>query len=457
MKQKVVLYLGLITYCFLMLLGILYFKERTVILDSAYHLFSIIYHRSFAIQGNRFGAVLTQIYPLIATKMNLSLQAIAISYSLSFIIFSALTFLLTFFWSKNTKMALSILLFNVLMVTHTFYWPHPELPSGIVFTLFYFGLAEHFLKKNGKFLAFYIATPLFLITIVFFHPLLIFVFFFSTLYFYLIYLEKMKFFMLISLCYLLIFVVKAKFFHSSYESDAMEGLKNVLRQFPHYFDMASNKNLIRYFVRDYYLVPILLFGVVVFYVRRREFYKLLLVAGFFFGFCFIVNINYINGASQFYLEAQYLLLSLFVILPFVYDILPEIKRPQFSFTVIALLLGISLVRIWCAHDFYSNRVDWYRQFLAKTSGLDQKKLVVAPNNAPLNTLLMTWGSSYEFWLLSTLEQGVSRSVIIEENKGEFDLEMGNKKAFISRWGSFDYPQMNQKYFVFRDTSAYNHY
>lgn len=33
---------------------------------------------------------------------------------------------------------------------------------------------------------------------------------------------------------------------------------------------------------------------------------------------------------------------------------------------------------------------------------------------------MTWSSSYEFWLLSTIEEGVSRSIIIEEKENEFD-------------------------------------
>lgn len=70
---------------------------------------------------------------------------------------------------------------------------------------------------------------------------------------------------------------------------------------------------------------------------------------------------------------------------------------------------------------------------------------------------MTWGSSYEFWLLSTLETGESRSIIIEEREGEYDWMLPEKKTFFTKWGGYPYEQFNKKYFKFEDESIYVKY
>lgn len=86
--------------------------------------------------------------------------------------------------------------------------------------------------------------------------------------------------------------------------------------------------------------------------------------------------------------------------------------------------------------------------------LPQKKLIIPAQFAPMDTLLMTWGASYEFWLLSTLENNESRSIIIENDIYEFNWAKDNNKAFIAKWGNFDYQNLNKTYFKFNDTTRY---
>jgi len=65
---------------------------------------------------------------------------------------------------------------------------------------------------------------------------------------------------------------------------------------------------------------------------------------------------------------------------------------------------------------------------------------------------------YEFWLLSTLEKGVTRFVAIEEEKDEFKRAMNTNHSFITRWGDLEYNTLNPRYFVFPDSvSGYIRY
>lgn len=233
----------------------------------------------------------------------------------------------------------------------------------------------------------------------------------------------------------------------------MSGIKNFITLFPHYFDLQSNKNLLNCFVHDYYFVVVLLIASTIYYIIVCKYGKLLLMLSFFVAYCFLVNISYPNGADQFYIENQYLILSFIVVLPFSVDILPKIRNSKIEFGIVCLICAIGIFRIINAHTPYSNRLNWNRNLLLKTEEFPQKKLIIPSTHAPKDTLYMTWASSYEFWLLSTIKKGVSRSIIIEEKENEFDWALPCKKSFITRWGVIDYTDLNKKYFVFNDTSS----
>jgi len=234
----------------------------------------------------------------------------------------------------------------------------------------------------------------------------------------------------------------------------MGGLKNIISLFPNYFNVASNKNFFKYLLYDYYFLPICLLLNSISYTITKQYNKLILGLMFFVGYALLINLSYPTGADQFYLENQYLILSIIVGFPFAYDFLPSIKEGKTQILIIGFIALAGIFRIYNNHYMYTNRLNWYRKTLADTSALPQKKLVIPADKAPKDLLLMTWGSSYEFWLLSTIEEGVSRSIIIEETANEFDWAMSNNKAFIAKWGTFDYDKLNPEYFKFYDESPY---
>jgi len=266
--------------------------------------------------------------------------------------------------------------------------------------------------------------------------------------------EKRKLLYQTSLAFAIIYTVKSTVFITPYDLKSVGGLSNFVKFFPHYLGLQSNKNLYQNLKHDYYIFVLATLLVCGYYLYQKNFKKLFLVVAAIVGYTFIVNIKFAYGDLQFYLENQYLLLGIFVGIPLSYDVLADIKFSKISFGIVAVICFFGVFRIYNTHKTYTQRLEWNRNFLAKTAKLPQKKLIIPASFAPMDTLLMTWGASYEFWILSTLESNQTRSIIIENDVYEFDWAKDNNKAFIAKWGNFDYQTLNKTYFKFSDTTSY---
>lgn len=454
MNKKVVI-VGIIAYVSLLVLSVYFYRERTIFLDAAYHLFAILKDGDFAIQNFRFGAFFTQSFPLVGSKLGLSLTTIMKLYSASFVIFHFLVFLLCTLLFKQYKFGLAILLFSVFMIADTFYWIQSELIQGLAFLILYFGFLsfgqKHFVSKKDFW--FFPINALMVITLVFFHPLLIFPFFFLIGYFILNRKISKPLLMQSGIAFILLYVVKLLFFKVDYDSVAMGGVKNFITLFPNYFNLQSHVNFFKYAVTDYYLFPLGLSLLIIFYIKKKEFRLLTYVVSASLLYLFFINVSFPNVSDQFYIESFYLILSIFVVFPLVFDIVPSIKLNVW-FISLCLILILRIGHIGINHRGFTERLVWLQSFHTNTLNDDHKKMIVSNINAPMDLLMMTWSTPYEFWLLSTSETGQSRSIIFDDNPESLRWIIPEKNKFLSRWGAFDYNSLPPPYFHFRDSSQY---
>lgn len=453
MNTRSLLILGGAMFVALLVLSVVFFKERTAFIDIAYHLFCIVKDETFAIQNYRFGSFFTQLFPLLTSKLNCSLSTVAISYSISFIVLPLLTFLIILLGFKNTKVSIAYLLFVSLLTTHTFYWTQSELPQAMAFLFLFVAMLDNQIGKEKITKSLYFIGIILLTVVCFTHPLSIFAFAFLMAFYWLSFPEKRKLLYRISLAFAIIYTVKSTVFITPYDLKSVGGLSNFVKFFPHYLGLQSNKNLYQNLKHDYYIFVLATLLVCGYYLYQKDFKKLFLVVAAIVGYTFIVNIKFAYGDLQFYLENQYLLLGIFVGIPLSYDVLANDKFRKFSLSIVTIICFFAVFRIYNAHKTYTQRLEWNRNFLAKTAKLPQKKLIIPAAYAPMDTLLMTWGASYEFWILSTLESNQTRSIIIENDVYEFDWAKENTNTFISKWGNFDYHTLNKNYFKFSDTTS----
>jgi len=454
MSNKNGLIIGVVTFSILLVLSAAFYKERTVFLDISFHLFSILKDGGFAIQNNRFGSFFTQLFPLVGSKLGFSLKALAIAYSMSFVILPFITFLIIQLILKNTRVSVAYLLFSIIMTTHTFYWIQSELPQAIAFLFIFIALWDNHKQDQSIPPRSLFLWSILLFTICFTHPLMLIIFTFVLTYYYISDPGKRGITTSIGFTFYAFYIIKSLFFRTPYDSQAMSGLKNILTLLPTFYELQSTKNLLTYFIFDYYFLALLLIATLVYFIRQKKYLESLLIFGFFFGYCLLVNVSYPNGADQFYIENLYLVLAVIVALPFVFEVLPRISNPNIQIGVISLICLLGIIRIINTQSIYSDRLSWYREVITDTEDLPNKKIIIPVSEVPQDKLMMTWGSSYEFWLLSTIESGESRSIIIEEIPDEYNWALPGNNAFITKWGAFDYANLNSKYFIFRDSTGY---
>ncbi len=447
--------LGIIVYAVLFLLSILFYKERTIFVDIAYHLFLILKDGGLAIQDYRYGAAVSQVLPMLAAKLSMPMNVVMIVYSAGFVLYYFLCYLICGSLLKNYRMALVLLLYNTLLTAHTFYWVQSELLQGIAFLVVVFAYLETRATQKIKIHEAFLLLCCFAI-LHFFHALL----FIAGLYMFGFFILDKKIpvnkkLLLGSLVwYILVLVIWMKFFVVQADSGKMDNAAKFKEMFPDYFTIRANKIFLKACITKLFWVPVTVFLVARHYRVQRNWLMFTFFLVSFTGCLLLINVSYPTGwEPAFYMEHFYVLLAVIIALPLVYDVLPSFKNADTSVMLIAAILVTAIVRIYVTHGIYTDRLNWEKDFLAKNIN---KKLVIDERKVPIDKLIMTWGTSFEFWLLSTTEYGKSASIIITDHLDQFEASAGlENKAMITVWQTWPYTKLPEKYFKFSDTvSAY---
>lgn len=441
--------IGLVGYAVLLALAVVFYKERIVFLDAAFAVFHMVKDGDFAIQIYRVGDGFARLLPHLAYKSGLSLHAICLCYSVGFTLFLALCYWVCGTWLKRPVWALIILLMNVLFVAHSFYWPTAQVPQGIALLMVVCALFDNrpfatvSVMQRGT-------AAILLLIVAFFHPLLVICVAWMIVWFALRgqspFCRKAIWF--IAGVLIVAVVVKMLFFRVPYERHSASGLKNFIRLFPDYWNTYTNRQFLHRLFTIYYWMPVVLVVVAATYVVRKQYRLLVWYASTILGYIFLVNTMYPNADTPaFYLEVLYLPVGLFMGLPLVFDALPGITH-RYATVLMALIVVTGCWRIYDAHDLYTQRLQWQRNFLQQYG---HRKMIVDTRSTDTSLLQMTWGTPYEFWLLSTMEQGRSASIIIDNKPGDRQWTSEKRTHLVVNWNIFPYGELNPKYFRFTDT------
>lgn len=443
---------GIAVYVFMLFLSVFFYKERIILLDTAFTVFNILKDNSFSIQVYRFGDVFSQMLPVLTRRLQLSLNTIILSYSAGFTLYYFVCYLICGSFLKQYRFSLAILLLNILFVSDTFYWITSQLPQAIaLFMVVLAFLSNKHLNSNNALML--LVLILGAITVAFFHPLVLFIVVYAILFF----AERKEAFADkrilygIALVYFFAVILKAVLFRTTYEQHSLSGLKNFITQFPDYFTLYANKRFLYNCVAKYYWIPTITSAIIIFYTRIKEWKKLGLFVAFLLGYLMLINISYpTNATPEFYIESLYLPLSIFLGLPFIFDLLPLLEKRKMALPVIVLILLSGCLRIYLTHSIYTARLGWERNFMAQY--LD-KKVIVSAEKADTTLLQMLWGTPYEFCLLSSLEQHKTASIIIDNNPKEREWAGGTTKSLVVNWNVIPYSQLSTRYFHFTDTTS----
>ena len=455
---RAVFYLGFAAFAVQLVWSVQFCKERIIFLDTACLLFELLKNNTFAIEHHRYTDAFTQVLPLTAAHLGKGIDTIILLYSMSFVLFHLVFYTLTGLVFKRYDLAIAILICNLLFVTDTFYYTPSSLPQGISFVLFYaafLGWAHlHYGATLFRGLSLVVSVLLPLVIIIFFHPMMVFVFAYLLLFFLgrqniLIRWQQVG---LLLGSYVGLSVLKSLLLHSDYERRSLSGLRNFATKFPDYFTLFSNRQFLYHCTVIFIWIPIALVAVIAYYIHAKQFRKLYILVAFFIAYFFLVNISYPDASTpQFYIENLYLPLAFFLALPLVFDVLPALKHPLAILVVVAVFMGSSLWRIYGRHVGYAERLGLLRSTL---QCYGKQKTVLNVRNYPLPVLKMEWGTPYEFWLLSTSESGYAASIIVDQHPEKLLWLKSEKHSIYVNWNLYDYSEFHHStYFKFPDTTS----
>ncbi len=459
-RNALVLCLGL--FGALIVLAIVFYKERIINLDMAFQTFLILKSGSIEIQSGRFGAAATQFWPWAAQALGLSLKGVLMAYSFGHVIWPAI--LAFFCWRIGQwRWSLAIGLVATLMTTHTFYWLS-EMPAGLVFLCAVFA----WMHAKGSLSAFrWWEWPLWLgalVTAFYFHPLVLYAHAFLCLFFLLDW-NKPRAWAWMHLTALGVFgalaILKYKVLKLDwYDAIAIQRQEAFGKLWPHWFDIESNRKFLEWSIQDYWLLWMVITACVVYYVWKRTWVKALFLGGWSMAFVIMVNVPYYEAVGQqFYMENLYLPLAVFASIPLIFDVLrDQNQRDQLArngMVALGILFVINLFRIGITHRPWTDKLQWEQTFLKETANRSKRKIVLSEKQVPTETLQMTWGSSYEFLMLSSMKHPDSaRCLIIHDSPERFDSLLTRPRLFFGAFKNYPFEELPKEYFNLKDTSGY---
>jgi hypothetical protein len=442
-------WLGYASMCGLLLLALIFYKERAFLLDIAFQTFLMINEGTVQVMVNRFGSAVVQVLPLLAIKAEAPLWMISMLYSASFPLLFLLIYTLIVKAFKNDYLGWVLVFLFTLIVFDAFYWATSEQQQGLAVLLLFYAYLLRFPDQNKWWM--WLVNTAGIVLLAFYHPLIFLPFYFLWAFFLLhrpkVFLNWRHFLLAVMMAGVL--VIKSKYFSNWYDSGKMSTFwSNLEKYYPNYFDLPSHVKFLKNCLYYWYLFPLFLGIDSVFYLIRRQWLKLLLLLTACLGYVMLLHIGSPQSDHRFYVEVNYMALSIFVMVPFLFDIAPGI-RPSRLWLLFAGLVVLRLSTIALHHRPFTARIEWIRQTMeeGERQHPPSSRFYLSASQAPMDTLLMPWGIPYESLLISTYDgKDPVQSLFIHAEVNKFEEALSQDTTFVTEFKTYSIEELNPHYF-----------
>lgn len=445
-----------------LLAGALFFyKERMLFIDAPHVLFRIINDGSLFISDQRYGSFVTQMVPLISSKLHLPLKLTMILYSASFYLFYLTVALLLVYKFRNYGLAILFGLYLTLFVGPTYYWPNNEVHQGIGWLLLAFGANQYYAEKNISFLPGLLLFTFSVWLAIWTHPLVMLAAVYLWVFLWLAGIQKVYTNKQMILYTLLLLVISGLKFYQGmnhgYDSSKIEVVTHFeAGRIAKIFSSPQLLFFARGCVTHYWLFVLVFVAGLAALLKERRYLLFAWTLVYAIGYLVLVCITFWDVSSnRFYIESEYMPLSLICAAPFVYFVLPLLradKRPL----LLLLLFCVRIVYIYSASLPFTARVD---MLYAITEKMKQKNVtkVVIPEQATAadEIFIMKWALPVESIFMSRLRGEVPQRTFVFMN--DWDMKMYHTNAKDTMSGCYEkrsVSNINSRYLVFDTGSVY---
>ncbi len=440
-KFGLVFLLEHVLFLILIVLGIVFFKER-LFTDSGYYFFHVVNSENFRVEHFRFILAFSQILPLIGLKLGFGLKTIAIMYSLNHILFFYFAYLLSKFYLKIDYSGLVFIGIQTIGTAASFFVPMFELMYLSVFIFF----IVYILNKKES-LPNVLAYSILISFAEFSH-------FYSTfiigsyLIFHLLESKKKqwKFFLAFVIISLLVFLIK-QVYQSEYDAGKTLAFINNLKSAK--YDLNYLLGLV-VFLFEFYKELILMFLTMIFVLLSdKRYFGIIWISLAISLMLIMVNLSYYGFEPSRYQEQVYLPLVIISTLFFARIVLGNNNKIKsiFGITLFIILISSRLGVIYKASDEFTKRTKEIESLIEKGKNLNASKLVVS-NSELINK--SNWSYPVESLLLSAMNYNSNQCITICTFE-DIDFENNRSKLkpdnfLFRRWEIMDDNSLNPEYF-----------
>lgn len=440
---------------FLSFLAVYYYKERMLPFDNAFYVFKLIHFNGFNIENGRWGAVPTQILPLIALKLNASLKTIMQLYSLNILLFHYVCFLIIRYIIKDKWFALILALSLVLLYRYTFYYSASEVHFGfgitaIIGALLNKNIANYSNKKKLFWSMLVLFGTLYLL-----YTHMLFVFYVPLFYLtsWLINKENRKekvFYGVFVLNIALVLVKILSIKSDSYDASKIPSLKFIIEQLPNLSNLPSYLFFKEFYETYYYpLIPIIIIVSILGLLYKKKFFTFLACTAFAIAFSILIIVTYYRGESPVVQENYWILLGIVIAFVLTEGVLKHIK-PIFIAIILLGVFSYSSYKIWKCHFLYKQRNEYFERVNAEIRKQGIRKGIVSERNIDWGKIISRWDNAFETLLLSSIDSPDSATTFfLASNMNQYDSLLSSPDLFVSvdfapLW--FWNKDLNKKYF-----------
>lgn len=437
---------GIIALLGLIVLAVVFFKERIAFCDTAYQAVFMIAERRPFIIWIRPGAILPQLLPLAAISLHAGLKTVMVIHSLSFIFFFGIMYLLAYRFSQKKMLFFVIPLYLVLITNEVFYWPQSELQQGVLWLCLYTVLLFEG-RWNGlnQWLSLGIHF-LFIVWVQFFHPLLFFPMALVIIYYYDsesgLFSRRATYHL--AACVVAFGIRNVVGMFDTYERGKLNIGAAIRNNLPHFFSLDSVHVFFSKLTSAYLIYMVFLVVALIWLIVQRKYLRAMAVASFSLGYWMLIMISSPQDA-RFYTENMLLPLGFMAALPVVVDMIPSVRFSYLPLIFLIIIL-IRLGGIYQAHRDYTAHYAIYDPYFDYAKKNNLNGVFVANNLIDQQKAISTWASGYESILISSLVSPDScRVVQIVDDPNTMVWSINNDTSLVTIYGVWGKAQL-QPYF-----------
>jgi len=315
-----------------------YSYKARIFADSGFYVSQFINNETFWIECQRIVLGISQIIPLIGVWTGLQIKYVLLLYSLSHVVFFYFLFLFVYYGLRDRRSGLLIILFQTVGIMHSFFTPMFELYYGAPLLITFYALWRLPFRFNVIFILL-ILEVLILLS----HPLAFMLFVFLLFYDYSRETAKpFKYYLSVFLVFIGAIAFKY-FIMCDYETGKFAWQFNYTEntQYLQLLNPSYYKTLGMFMLR-YYSEVLAAFVIVIYMlINRRQWFRLLVVAGTFFTYVFLVNSTYTVSPSRYMEQVMFPFVPI-VFIPLIYGFPSKGRQGLLNISILlisALILG----------------------------------------------------------------------------------------------------------------------